>query len=155
MEHNSKSIICYIFSTWHILLSCLRKVITYWYNYPLFFFFKASFLFKNKKDFCSSFIYYILTIVSLPSTPSLHPLSLRSTFPFLLKKKTCLPGLSTEHGLTSYGKTEPKPSYQGWTKQPSRRKRVLSAGKRVRDTSTVESFTRTPNYTMLRYMLRT
>jgi hypothetical protein len=35
--------------------------------------------------------------------------------------------------ITSYNKTKHKPSYQGWTGQPSRRRRVPRAVKRVKD----------------------
>lgn len=35
---------------------------------------------------------------------------------------------------TRYNKTRQKPSYQGWTRLPSRRKRVSRADKRLRDT---------------------
>lgn len=41
--------------------------------------------------------------------------------------------MSMEHGLTSYRNARHKPSYQGWTRQPSKRKKVPSPGKRVRD----------------------
>ena len=41
--------------------------------------------------------------------------------------------LSIEHELTTYNKTGHITSHQGWTRRPSRRKKVPQAGKRVRD----------------------
>jgi hypothetical protein len=38
-----------------------------------------------------------------------------------------------EHGITSYYNTRHKSSYQGWMRQPNRKKRIPRAGKRVRD----------------------
>lgn len=46
-----------------------------------------------------------------------------------LQKRTGHTGTSIEHSITSYSKIRHKPSYQGWVKQPSGRKRVLRAGK--------------------------
>ena len=41
--------------------------------------------------------------------------------------------MTMEHGLTSYSNARYNPSYQGWTRQPSKRKKVPNPGKRVRD----------------------
>lgn len=84
--------------------------------------------------FHSSFMYYILTSV-FPSSISLSPYPHlpSSPDPLLLhlssNKRTLLPGIPTECGLTSYNKTSHKLSYQDWMKHPSRRKRVPSSGK--------------------------
>ena len=53
-----------------------------------------------------------------------------------------------------YSKTGYKPSYHSWTRQTRRRKRVLSASKRVRDalTATVVCPVRTLSYTTIKYM---
>ena len=44
--------------------------------------------------------------------------------------------ISAEHDITKYNKPRSKPPHQGWARQPSRRKRVPRAGRRVRDTPT-------------------
>jgi hypothetical protein len=59
--------------------------------------------------------------------------------------------------ITQYSKTRHIVSYQGWTRQTRRRKRVPRAGKRVRHTpptQTVRSSIRTPSYTTITYMQR-
>ena len=77
----------------------------------------------------------------------LTPLTLfsRSTPPVLPQKRAGLPELAMEHDITRYKKNMQELSYQAWAKQPSRRKKVLSVDKRVRDTPTltVRSLTRT------------
>lgn len=86
--------------------------------------------------FHSSLIYYILTSF-FPFSTSLSPYPHlpSSPDPLLLhlssNKRTLLPGIPTECGLTSYNKTSHKLSYQDWMKHPSRRKRVPSSGKGV------------------------
>jgi hypothetical protein len=52
-----------------------------------------------------------------------------------LQKEAGLLGISTKHGITNYGKPRHIPSYQGWIRQPTRRKRIPKAGKRIRDRS--------------------
>jgi hypothetical protein len=58
----------------------------------------------------------------------------------------------TKHGLTGH-----KLSYQGWRRQPNRRKGPQSRGKRAKNTHTfiVGSHTRTSSYTTIAYMPRT
>ena len=53
-----------------------------------------------------------------------------------LQKIARLPGISTEHSITSYNKTTHKPSYQDWVSQTSRRKNFSRAGERVRNNPT-------------------
>ena len=95
--------------------------------------------------YSSLILLYYLTRISSSSTPFRHhypylPSVPEQFFQFFFffkkekKKRVHHPGISTEHGLTIYNKTGHKPSYQGWIRQPSRRKRALSTGKRVRDT---------------------
>ena len=55
---------------------------------------------------------------------------------FSLQKKAGLPGILTKHNITRYNKTRNKLSYQSWTRQPSRKKWVPRAVKRVKDTPT-------------------
>lgn len=50
------------------------------------------------------------------------------------QKNAALPGTSIEHGTARHNKTRRKPSHQSWARQPSRMKRVLTAGKRFRNT---------------------
>lgn len=50
--------------------------------------------------------------------PPLSP----TTIPFPFRKAAGLPGISAKYYETSYNKTSCKPSFQGWAKQPSRRK---------------------------------
>lgn len=69
---------------------------------------------------------------SFPLPPLPSPLSHPSP-PNTCQKKAGLPGMSTRHGLTSYSKIRHIAPHQGWTRQSSRRKRVLHAGKRVRN----------------------
>jgi hypothetical protein len=85
-----------------------------------------------------SLIHYIPTAVSplytLPSpprTPPLSPNSIPLLFP--LKRSAGLPGISTEHGTTSYNKTRHKPS-SGLDKATQWEEKILKGGKRVRDT---------------------
>lgn len=66
-----------------------------------------------------------------PHTPSLSP---RSPFTF---RKCRPPKISITHSATSYNKTNHISSFQGWTTEPSRRKRVPQAGNGVRDTTNI------------------
>lgn len=84
--------------------------------------------------FFYSFIHHILTWVSPPRLPILPSPPRSSPFPF--KTRAGFPEISAEHGITCYNKTGHKPSCQGWMRQLSRRKRVPSTSKRVRDIST-------------------
>lgn len=82
------------------------------------------------------FIFLTLYCISppLPPTPSPYLTSLlpRSSPPSTsLHKGADL--LETWHHITSYSNTRHIPSRQGWTRHPSRRKRVPHVGKRVRD----------------------
>jgi hypothetical protein len=64
-----------------------------------------------------SFTQYILIVGSpLPS--------FQFPFSISLKKRAGLPGISTENTITRYKQSRQKFSYQGWTRQPSRRKNV-------------------------------
>lgn len=70
----------------------------------------------------------------LPGFP-LPPFSTSSNPPpFPFRERTGLPEISTKYGLTSYNKPKHILSYQDWTRQTSRRGKVPSAGKRVRNT---------------------
>lgn len=68
-----------------------------------------------------------------PSTTS--PLPYTSYSSACLHKKAGLPGISTEHDIRSYKKSEHKPSYQDRTRLFSRRKHVPQAGKRFTEQS--------------------
>jgi hypothetical protein len=46
--------------------------------------------------------------------------------------------LSTENSITIYDETSHKPPYQGWAKQPRKRKGVPKAGKRIRETREID-----------------
>lgn len=86
----------------------------------------------------SSLIQYISTPSSAPSTPPSPPHlpSPPGPFPFpivSLQKRAGIPGISIKHGITILNKSRHKPSFQGLMKQPSRRKGVTRAGKRVSD----------------------
>lgn len=68
-----------------------------------------------------------LLLVPCPQLPSpLHPLP-----PISLQKRADIPEISTEHSIIKYNKRH-KPSYQGWKRQPSKRKMVPRAGKSQR-----------------------
>lgn len=93
----------------------------------------------NKQKPFILLIHWILkhSFLSLYSTqflppPALYPRSLLLHFP--TKKRAGLLGISTKHGLTRCTKPKHKHSYQGWIRQPRRRKSVPSSGKTVRDT---------------------
>ena len=75
-------------------------------------------------------IYYILVAVSPPSSPPSPSLLLTQihSSSFFLLRRAGLPGISTKHCRASYNKTGHLPSYQGWMRQPSRRKRIPKAG---------------------------
>lgn len=47
-----------------------------------------------------------------------------------LQIRTSLPMISTKHSIKRCSETKYKPSYQGWTRQPSRKKRVLRPGQK-------------------------
>ena len=83
----------------------------------------------------------------LPSPLSNSPPPEKKSSTISLQKRVDLPGISTEQSTTRCNKTRHTPSYQGWTRQLSRRERVPRAGKRVRDspTPTVRSPTRIPS----------
>lgn len=99
-------------------------------SYPLLFFLSFCFISSFFLSFIliliySFFIYYILTTTFSPSIPSTPlPMSLLAQIHFSVKKRVCLPGISTKHGIISYNKTRHKPLFQDWKKQASRRKRI-------------------------------
>lgn len=62
-----------------------------------------------------SVMYDILTAISTPFT-HLSPSPRSTLLPFPFKKKRAgLPGISTEHGITSYNSTRTNPHNQVWT----------------------------------------
>lgn len=63
--------------------------------------------------------------------------------------------MSTKQGLPRNNKTRHKPSFQGWKRQTSRKKRVPNNGKRIRDTPTSTVGNLNPSYTTIRYAQRT
>lgn len=116
-------------------------------------------IFRCLRFYCYSLIDFITTAFFPPSVPPrslFHlpspPVSLFLCFP---SEKRQLRNIN-QNNITSYSKTRHKISYQVWTRQSSRRKRVSRTGKRVRDipTSTVRSPT-TPSYTAKMYIQRT
>lgn len=91
--------------------------------------------------FYSFLVHYFLPIVYPLYSHHFSPCQFLSltdllyiSFVFLPKKRAGLPGISTQLCITHYNKTSHKSSYQGWTRQPSRNKRVLKTDKWVRDT---------------------
>jgi hypothetical protein len=61
-----------------------------------------------------------------------------------------------EHGIAKYNKTRQRLSYQGWTRQTSKRKGFPRAAKES-DTNSIPiimSPIRTPSYTTITYMQR-
>lgn len=87
----------------------------------------AEFVFKKLLFFSHNFLLGC-------SLPSLHPT--QNPYPcFSSEKKKSRP-LRDIHQtwLTRSSKTGYKPSYQGWRRQPRRKNRVLSVGKRLRHT---------------------
>lgn len=75
-----------------------------------------------------------------PYIPSLSPRS-----PFLFRKRRP-PRISITHS-TSYNKANRTPSFQGWTTEPSRRKKVPQAGNGVKTLPTPAN--RSPTRTSL------
>jgi hypothetical protein len=71
--------------------------------------------------------------VSSPFTPAPQVLS-TSTLLHFNSERSRPPRDKVEYYKTRYSKASQKPSYQGSTRQPKRRKRVSTAGKRVRGT---------------------
>lgn len=78
-------------------------------------------------------------------------------------KRKSISWISTKYGYNNspmninqvcYNKTRQKPLYHGWMKQPSRRRKVPSTSERGRDPTTpvLGSPTRTPSFTIIRYM---
>lgn len=110
-------------------------------QFPSFFLFSfilplatQQFLFLN--------LYFSLEIHPDCSLPSPYS-SQRPIFPLSqihssvsLKKRAGLPRIATKHSITRSNKSAHKPSYQEKAKQPSRRKWVPKAGKRLRDSPT-------------------
>jgi hypothetical protein len=74
------------------------------------------------------FFSFLLTYsIQTAASSSSIPLSPTPPDPFLLlsiHQRAHLPGIATERGLTTYSKIRHKPSYQGWMRQPSRKKSV-------------------------------
>lgn len=83
-----------------------------------------------------SLIYYILTAVSPPS-PALPPLSplYQIHFSISLQKRTDLPEVITNHGITTYGKIRYIPHFKDGQDNPLGRM-VPEAINRVRDSPT-------------------
>lgn len=76
------------------------------------------------------------TLCSSQSLPITHPLSLRSTipdFPFR-KKNQASQGYKLNTSQQDPIRLGTKPSFQGWERQPSRRKIISRPDKRVKDT---------------------
>lgn len=95
------------------------------YAFSVFFFFSYTL-----HHYCS----FLPSSLSSPIPTS--PLSSRSTFspyPFWKDQETHRYQWNTEQSIASYDKIRQNPSYQGCTKQPSKRKRVPKAVNRVRD----------------------
>lgn len=82
---------------------------------------------------------------SIPLSFPQLPFSPVSTAPpsLSLEKRAGIQETIVKHNKTKYCKTRQKPSHWGWTRQPSRRKRVTGIGKRVE--STIRSLTETPS----------
>ena len=103
-----------------------------------FFFFNYYFL---RLLFFSHILLSLHLNRSLPSLPFPQVSSLHFPFPpnsphfASPQKRAALPGTSTKYSITSYNKTRHIFSRQSWVRQPSRRKRVPEAGKRVRDST--------------------
>ena len=95
-------------------------------------------IFSIKSFIFSSFLYYILVKLPfpaiLPVTPTYLPAPQDSHFLISLQKRAGLPGISTKH-VKSYNKTRHIAYYQGWSKQPRRRKTVRKVSIRVKDSS--------------------
>lgn len=81
---------------------------------------------------------------SVPHLPSLP----YYCFYTLIQLRAVLPGISIEHSNTRCNKARHKLLYQGWVRQSTRRKIVLRAEKRVRDTPTSKA----PNFTTIVHM---
>lgn len=108
-----------------------------------------------------SLTHYILTTVPPPSPVNSSLLNLTFSprftsilFPF---NKSRPPRDSNLTWHTSYNKTRHKPSYQGWRRQPIRRKKASVQAKEPKKSSIppVRSLIRTPCYTTITYMQRT
>lgn len=84
------------------------------------------------KNFYSFLITSFWTAVCPPSIPPRTPTPV--SLPRKKKSRPLRDIHQTKHGFTRYSKTGYKPSYQGWMRQPRRKNRVLSVGKRLRDT---------------------
>ena len=90
-----------------------------------------------------SLIYYLWTAVPLPPStpPSPFPIPIIPSYtrssPLLPLPPKEQPGIFTKHGLAEYNRAGHKPSHQDWAKQPSRRKGIPGACKRVTDTPTL------------------
>lgn len=95
------------------LLLCLFN----WFFQFCFYLFVYSLVFSHTIRLNRSFpfLHFSQSLPHLPSPPD--PVILIS-----LQKIADLLGTSTEHGITRCNKTSHKPSYQGWTRQPSRRR---------------------------------
>lgn len=102
-------------------------------NYIPFYFFNSFYLFFS--------LSYNKFQPHLPFLHSSHQST--TTFPILQRhcslgspqKREGLPKISTKHGITRCSNTRHKSSYQSWTRQPSRSKRVPKASKRDKATS--------------------
>ena len=84
------------------------------------------------------------------STLSLFP---RSTSFYPFRKQQCFSRISTNHTITRQNKTRHNLSYPGWTRQPSRRKRVSRTGRRVIDTHCYQ-YHKNPQAKQTQYVFR-
>jgi hypothetical protein len=98
------------------------------------------YVFIHSYLFVYSLTQYTLTAEQPPLPSLLQVFPLRTSLPQIqcsfvsLQKRTDLTGISTEHCLRSYSKIRHRASYQDWMWQLRRRKGVLKADERVRDT---------------------
>lgn len=84
---------------------------------------------------------FCFVLFSIHPKQSFPPCIFPSSSPLLkihscvcLQKRAGLPWILTKYRIKRCQNTGHKPSYQGQTRQPSRRKRLLGTGERVKDT---------------------
>lgn len=91
------------------------------------------------------------TLLHQGETTSLTFLLPQSCCSFVsLQKRTCIPGVSTKHDIRKCSKTSYQLLHQGWIRQPHRRKRVSTRGKRLKCT-TVRNPTGTVSITTITF----
>lgn len=133
------------FSEWQLCLIYIYRLSQNWYSSKLL---SLIFLCSNIYDL---FLFFFYTLQHDHSFLSIHfswPTPLPSLSPTFLQKIADLPVILTEYCKSNENKTRKKSWYQGWSKQPSRRKSVLRADERVRETFTTNfrSPTRKPSW---------